>query len=261
MAHDPTLFVQLAQDRLGGLRSTEERHELRNRQQHRAVGIAVAQQCVHLQNRAVGPARIRHEAVVDDPFEDRRRPDAHGRFVPERRSPEQARLAGVTEHTEQADQANDTSDDAEMARISAELVAAVDAVIGPWVQRCVLRTCTVAGITVDEQLRTAAVDAAEACRVEVVAELDRLLTVDIDDQTATPLQVLRAAVRFPTGVLSDAAVPPVTRDEFDQRAFPDDVYGLSPATFADVDASLAEPGLRWGAAKAHVHLARRRSSG
>ena len=36
------------------------------------------------------------------------------------------------------------------------------------------------------------------------------------------------------------------------------VYDLAPANFADVDPALAEPGLLWGAAKAHVHLARHR---
>ena len=40
--------------------------------------------------------------------------------------------------------------------------------------------------------------------------------------------------------------------------FPDDDYDLSPATFADIDESLHEPGLVWGAAKAHVVLTRRR---
>jgi hypothetical protein len=59
-------------------------------------------------------------------------------------------------------------------------------------------------------------------------------------------------------VLRAAGVPPIVRDEFDERAFPDDVYGLIPAAFADIDASLYEPGLVWGAAKAHAHLVRRR---
>jgi hypothetical protein len=59
-------------------------------------------------------------------------------------------------------------------------------------------------------------------------------------------------------VLRAAGVPPVRRDEFAEHAFPDDVYDLAPASFADVDPSLHEPGLVWGAAKAHVHLSRRR---
>ena len=62
-------------------------------------------------------------------------------------------------------------------------------------------------------------------------------------------------------VLRAAGASPVPRDDFDVRNFPDDVYGLSPATFADVDPALHEPGLVWGAAKAHVHLARRRREG
>ncbi len=51
---------------------------------------------------------------------------------------------------------------------------------------------------------------------------------------------------------------PLARDAFARRQDPDDVYDLMPASFADIDPALAEPGLVWGAAKAHVHLARRR---
>ena len=67
--------------------------------------------------------------------------------------------------------------------------------------------------------------------------------------------MLRTLVRYPTDVLRSAGARPVTRDEFAVRNFRDDVYDLSPATFADVDPALHEPGLVWGAAKAHVHLA------
>ena len=43
--------------------------------------------------------------------------------------------------------------------------------------------------------------------------------------------------------------------------FPDDLYDLTPGSFRDLDPALHEPGLEWGAAKAHVHLARRRAAG
>jgi hypothetical protein len=43
--------------------------------------------------------------------------------------------------------------------------------------------------------------------------------------------------------------------------FPADVYALVPATLADLDPELAQPALTWGAAKAHVILARRRAEG
>ena len=39
------------------------------------------------------------------------------------------------------------------------------------------------------------------------------------------------------------------------------LYDLSPASFADLAPALKEPGLVWGAAKAHVHLSRRRAEG
>ncbi|MBV8160204.1 MAG: hypothetical protein JO265_04710, partial [Acidimicrobiia bacterium] len=64
------------------------------------------------------------------------------------------------------------------------------------------------------------------------------------------------AVRFPAAVLAAAGVPPVRRDEQQERLFPADVYDLAPATFADVDPALADVALAWGAAKAFEHLQR-----
>ena len=93
------------------------------------------------------------------------------------------------------------------------------------------------------------------------AELRALLSQDIAEQTEGPLQVLRRGVRFATLVLGDAGTPHTPRDDFAQRAFPDDVYNLAPASFAEVHPTLHEPGLIWGAAKAHVHLRRRREAG
>jgi hypothetical protein len=155
---------------------------------------------------------------------------------------------------------DDTAADDEraLAGYSARLVDAVDAVLGAWVLRCVDETCARAGVVVDESVRRSAERAAQRCRTDVAARLRALLARDVDDQSGTPLQVLRDAVRYPTEVLLAAGVPAVDRDDFERRAFPDDVYGLTPAGFADVDPSLQEPGLTWGAAKAHVHLRRHR---
>ena len=86
-----------------------------------------------------------------------------------------------------------------------------------------------------------------------------MLAADVDEQATTPLAILRTAVRYPTEVLVAAGVPPVERDSFSQRAFPDDIYDLTPATFADVDPALAEAGIAWGAAKAFEHKRRHRS--
>ncbi len=92
-------------------------------------------------------------------------------------------------------------------------------------------------------------------------ELRSLLATDVDAQRANPLAVLRGATRFAHAVLADTGVPAMPRDQFARRSFPDDVYGLVPATWSDIDPSLHELGITWGAAKAFVHKARRRAEG
>ncbi|MEJ7583271.1 MAG: hypothetical protein WKF43_04120 [Acidimicrobiales bacterium] len=111
------------------------------------------------------------------------------------------------------------------------------------------------------EARAAAAVAGDGARDEVGPRLRELLALDVDEQPTGPLALLREAVRYPTAVLRDVGVTPVPRDAFAERAFPDDVYGLAPASFADIDPDLTEPGVAWGAAKAHVILARRRREG
>ena len=107
-------------------------------------------------------------------------------------------------------------------------------------------------------LRAESVEAGERARSDVVGRMCDLLGQDVDLQRSGPLELVRSAVVYPSEVLARAGVPPVERDDFAVRAFPDDVYDLSPASFADVHPDLAEPGIAWGAAKAHVVMARRR---
>ena len=95
-------------------------------------------------------------------------------------------------------------------------------------------------------------------RAEAGTQVRALLATDIDQQRANPLAVLRAAVRHASALLDELGVRPPDRDEFARRNFPDDPYELGPATFADVDPALHEPGLVWGAAKAHTVLQRHR---
>jgi hypothetical protein len=89
-------------------------------------------------------------------------------------------------------------------------------------------------------------------------ELSSLLGQDPEAQAATPLQVVRALYREPTELLRRAGVPPVERDAFAERAWPDDDYGMVPDTMADLgDEDLAALHLAWGVAKATVVKARR----
>jgi len=139
---------------------------------------------------------------------------------------------------------------------AAALADAIDAALPGWVERSVARVMTAWKGELDDEVRAAAADAGRQAVAEVGPQVRALLEADIDEQATTPLSLLRGAVRFPTAVLQAAGVPAVRRDEQQERLFPDDVYDLAPATFADVDPDLAEVGLAWGAAKAFVHLQR-----
>jgi hypothetical protein len=131
----------------------------------------------------------------------------------------------------------------------------VVAALPGWVERSVARR--IQG-DVDPEVQAAARDAGRRAAAEVGGAIRRLVALDIDDQRSTPLTLLRSAVRYPTEILQAAGVPPVERDPFQARLLPDDLYDLSPASFADVDPALTEPGLIWGAAKALAHRRRHR---
>ncbi len=146
-----------------------------------------------------------------------------------------------------------------LAGYAEALITAADAAIGPWVERSVARRWVdYTGAEPAPALRAASAEAGREAAIVVVARLRELLQADVDAQRTGPLAVLRRAVAYPTAVLRAAGVPPLVRDDFAERNFPDDDYDLSPASFADIDESLHEPGLVWGAAKAHVVLTRRR---
>jgi len=95
----------------------------------------------------------------------------------------------------------------------------------------------------------------------VLAELEALLDTDVDEQRGNPLAVLRQHVSVQTAILVELGAAPVSRDPFDERVAPDDLFDLGPANWADVHPALAEPGLVWGAWKAATILQRRRDEG
>ena len=145
-------------------------------------------------------------------------------------------------------------DEAALLRYAENLVHAVESVVADWFRRLI--TARAPGVAITDDMSVYLDDGA----VQVVSELRALLGLDISSQTMGPLEVLRRAIRFPQYILSETGAEPIQRDSFAVSAFPDDVFGLTPASFADIDPSLHEPGLIWGAAKAHVHLRRRREA-
>jgi len=139
------------------------------------------------------------------------------------------------------------------------LVNGIERALPGWVRRSVEGLVTKWSGAVSDDVSAATARAGEDARDWAVLELRALLERDIDEQRQTPLAIVRAAVRFPTAVLRQAGVPPVQRDPFAARAFPSDIYDLSPASFADVDPDLADVAIAWGASKAMAH--RRRHGG
>ena len=110
----------------------------------------------------------------------------------------------------------------------------------------------------DDAATAAAADAAAHTRAGLLA------LRDVDPTTPGvpgPLEVVRDAYRFPTRVLRDAGVPPVRRDDFEVRHFPDDVYALRIQSFAELPGGddLAVLHAVWGSAKAAVLRERRGS--
>ena len=84
------------------------------------------------------------------------------------------------------------------------------------------------------------------------------LEADVDAGASSPLAALRAGVGPMTNLLEQWGVAASPRDAFAVQHLPDDRYSLGPTTFGDIAPELHELGLSWGAARAHVHLRRRR---
>lgn len=133
-----------------------------------------------------------------------------------------------------------------MDEYAAALLDAIDRALPLWIERSMRRLSS----TVDVDPTIVAV------RADVIPRLRALLEADIDEQPTTPLAILRDAVRYPTEALRDAGVAEVDRDDFVRDRFPDDVYALTPASWVDVDESLVESGIAWGASKAWEHKRR-----
>ncbi len=142
-----------------------------------------------------------------------------------------------------------------LAEASDALVAGIRQALPDWARREVARLLSAWGRCSPEEVTAtvaAAATAGERCAARVADELERLFAQDPAEQHATPLEILRTAVREPTAVLAAAGLPDVVRDHFAESAWPDDRYDLVPRTFRDLDPDLAAVHFAWGMAKAQV---------
>lgn len=162
------------------------------------------------------------------------------------------------------------SPDQLLTETGASLAAAVVAAVPGWVQRAVdgvLDAWTAVGGVLQPEagdtdaVRQRAAEAGEAAQRALSDDLRLLLAADVDAQWTTPLSMVRALVEFPTEVLVQAGVSPRVRDRFDEKRFPADPYGLTPASLSALGPEVGDLALAWGAAKAAAHRARHGSAG
>ncbi len=147
------------------------------------------------------------------------------------------------------------ADEQLLASYAAALADGVEAALPGWVAAAVARRLPSSD---GQQYLDAIASAGQAAAADVGARVRELLSLDVDEQWTNPLSLIRSAIRYPNQILAEAGVAEVTRDAQSVRFQPDDVYDLAPASFADLAPELHDLGISWGAAKAHVHLRRRR---
>lgn len=150
--------------------------------------------------------------------------------------------------------------DVQLSEPAAELLRAAAAVTADWMRRVTIRAAADGGF--DAEVLGPSLDVmVESESARLIEALRRLLTTDVDQQRTNPLSLFRDAIAAPTALLRSTGVAPPPADQFVAERFPDDVYGLGPAAWSDIDQLLHEPGLIWGAWKAMTVLRRRSDEG
>jgi hypothetical protein len=155
---------------------------------------------------------------------------------------------------------DDAAGRALMDEAGTAIAAGVDRLAGDWVVRTVTDVVDAWGgldgaRRTETRARARAAGASGAARVG--AGLRALFATDPAAQRTTPLEIVRTLRYDVTEVLAAAGVPPVERDPFDERSFPDDVYAIVPRSLADLgDDDLAPMLMAWGLGKARVLRAR-----
>ena len=147
-----------------------------------------------------------------------------------------------------------------LTELGQELAQELEIALPAWVEARVRFICQAWALDWSEEIANDTQEAGKKCATEVGLRLRELLESGIEQQDANPMSILRSATNYPTQVLKNYDVPPIERDDFSEGAFPDDVYGLTPAAFSDFGQTAHELGIAWGAAKAHTHFSRRREA-
>lgn len=140
----------------------------------------------------------------------------------------------------------------------AQLLDAASAAVPDWLGRAVDAACRNGGV--DPSAVRHDLDRIVAAGSQgLLSELGVLLATDVDDQRSTPLTVCRDVGAAVAAELARLGVePPGATPAGVPLA---EALGLAPASWADIDPSLHDPGITWGAWKAMTVLRRRRDEG
>ena len=147
-----------------------------------------------------------------------------------------------------------------MTEAGAKIVAGVEQHAAAWTVRVVTgRADQWGGLSPEQRdaLIADARDAGQHARARVTAELRAFFALDAAQQRTTPLAIVRTLRTEATEALARAGVPPIERDPYEARAFPDDIYGIVPHALTELgDDDLGPTLLVWGLGKSAVLRAR-----
>lgn len=145
-----------------------------------------------------------------------------------------------------------TDEEEKFTQYGQGLYDAISKAIRPWLNHQVLNRVKVLD---DEMAR-----AIEICAAQVEESIADLAAADVDAPLSGPLERIRQGVEPLNAMLDQRGVDPPLRNAMDQQMRPGDRHELGPMTFRDLGDAVHDAGISWGAAKAHLHLQRRRSS-
>ncbi len=155
----------------------------------------------------------------------------------------------------------DQRDETRLRLISGEFANSVSEALSGWLVGIAVDRSVQGGVDPSGEVHERIVAVVRQLVADLEPRVRQAISADVDQPTGSPLAVLRDGIGPLNGLLSEIGAAPPRRDRVAVEIFPEDTYELGPAAFSDIDPSLQEAGITWGAARAHVHLQRRDGRG
>jgi hypothetical protein len=146
----------------------------------------------------------------------------------------------------------DANDEAKFFEHGERLHQAITGAIRPWLNAVI--ESRVPDTAISAQLA----ETLDGISTAVDRSIAELINADVQEPLSGPLERIRREVEPLNDALDHLGVPAPQRDAVDVQMRPADRHALGPMTFRDLGENVHEAGITWGAAKAHLHLQRRR---